>query len=100
MYESEKDLFRLRDSYIQELKNLKLKLGELTQIRGSLNKPPYDLGGKISRASVTFHPQIEHIDVRGKISRKSLNPNDGPPGGRAKPYQFELINNEWKITTN
>ena len=81
----EDDLFRLRDSYIKELKNLKMKLKRTKNVK--------------------FNLQIEKINERGDISFGRLRPEGTRhPRSRATPSASQcacdlvckLKNNEWK----
>ena len=85
-YENYEDgLFRLRDSYIKELKNLKKKLKRTKNVK--------------------FNRQIEKINDRGDISFGRLRPEGTrpPPSGATPPASqcaCDLVcilkNNEWK----
>ena len=80
-YENYEDgLFRLRDSYIKELKNLKMKLKRTKNVK--------------------FNLQIEKINDRGDISFGRLRPEGGRSGATASQCACDLVcklkNNEWK----
>ena len=78
-YEGEKDdLFRLRDSYIKELKNLKMELKK----RGKH-------GGHRQKKNVRFRLEIEKINERGNTSISRLNQC-------ACDLECILKGNEWK----